>query len=502
MAKDTKDLKADRNVEDLPVSRRTFVQTTAGIGATGLLGAALNGCASTEISHTAGQVPGGSILSTDERFEERKDDLVWQVIKPARSPDIIIDAKSSADVISAVNYARNNKLKIIAKSGGHSMTGSFVRDEGVLLNLLPMRQVSVDPVSKIVSVEPGTWGPSLLQKLSEYGLGFPVARGASVAVGGYLLGGGLGFNPNTWGIGCDSILAADVVNAEGELITVSAKNYPELYWAVRGAGPGLCGIVTKFYIQAYDLPGSIMTAQYVHPLAEHAKVGAALEALVPSSDHLLELILLITGNPDKQAVADGASEYVCMVNVVAYGETAEHSQRLLKTIADSPLAESPLTKTEYQATNLAILTGDTGAAFPRGRMATEGVWSNSIAPVVSVLAERVELAATPITTVSIRFLGNAVMPKNAAFSIIGSTNRLSVLTWENENDDDTIKQWLADTMTALKPFSLGHYINNEDVVNFPQRNQGSFSAHSWTKLRALKQKYDTNGVFHDYYGVG
>lgn len=501
MTKDKKGLQADRTLEDVTVSRRIFVQTAASIGATGLLSTALTGCDSTDNSESTG-LPGASLLRTDEQFQERKDDLVWQVIKPARSPDIIIDAKSSTDVISAVNYARDNNLKIIAKSGGHSMTGSFVREDGVLLNLLPMRQISVDQSSKIVAVEPGTWGPSLLQKLGDYGLGFPVARGASVAVGGYLLGGGLGFNPNTWGIACNSILAADVVTAEGELITVSEKNYPELYWAVRGAGPGLCGIVTKFYIQAYDLPSSIMTAQYVHPLADHAKVGAALEALVPSSDHLLELILLITGNPDKQAVADGASEYVCMVNVVAYGESEEHSRSLLKTIADSPLGESPLAKTEYQATNLAVLTGDTGAAFPRGRMATEGVWSNSIAPVVSVLADRVNQAATPITTVSIRFLGNAAMPQNAAFSVIGSTNILSVLTWEDEKDDDAINQWLADTMTALQPFSLGHYINNEDVVNFPERNRASFSADSWTKLRALKQKYDSNGVFHDYYGVG
>ncbi|MCY3751511.1 MAG: BBE domain-containing protein, partial [Gammaproteobacteria bacterium] len=110
-------------------------------------------------------------------------------------------------------------------------------------------------------------------------------------------------------------------------------------------------------------------------------------------------------------------------------------------------------------------------------------------------------AVTPVTTVSIRFMGNTQLPADAAFSLIGSTNILSVLTWQDARDDNRVAGWLRDTMSVLEPFSLGHYINNEDVVSYPERNQRSFTPDSWTRLRALRKQYDPDNLFHDYFGV-
>jgi FAD/FMN-containing dehydrogenase len=367
--------------------------------------------------------------------------------------------------------------------------------------MLKMRKVTVEPATHTATAEPGAWGPTLLNALEPHGLGFPVARGGSVSIGGFLMGGGLGFNPNSWRIACFSILGADVVTADGKLITVNERQHADIYWAVRGAGPGFFGVVTKYYLRVYPLPAAIRTSQYIHPLNEHKKVTAALEKLVPESDHKLELILLLTANPDKEAVAAGAPKQVCLVNVNAYGDTEEESRQLLATVANSPLGDKPLAKKEYEVTNLKIMTGDTGSSFPRGRMATEGVWSNSIAPVITDLIKRMKMAVTPITTISIRFMGNTNLPADAAFSIIGSTNILSVLTWQDEKDDEKIADWMRGTMQTLEPYSLGHYINNEDVVSYPERNNNSFTADSWLELRELRKKYDPEGVFHDYYGV-
>ncbi len=443
-----------------------------------------------------------NVISRDHPdYEARRKSLVWQVAKPARRPDLIVQANSVDDVIAAVNQARTQGLKLIAKSGGHSISGSFLRDDGMLLDLLGMREVEVDPVMQTATAEPGTWGPTLLHALEPHGFGFPVARGGSVAIGGFLLGGGLGFNPNTWGIACFSVTGADVVTADGRLLTVNDKQYPDIYWAVRGAGPGFFGVVIKYYLRVYPLPGAMTTSQYIHPLDTHSKVAAALEQLVPNSDHRLELILLLTGNPDKEAVAAGAPEQVCLVNAIAYGADEAESRALLATVANSALNDAPLAKKEYEPTNLKILTGETGESFPHGRMATEGVWSNSIAPVIAILSERMRQAVTPLTTISIRFMGNTRLPENAAYSLIGSTNILSVLTWRDARDDSAVAGWLRATMSALEPFSLGHYINNEDIVSYPERNQHSFTPDSWARLRALRKRYDPSGVFHDYYGV-
>lgn len=434
-------------------------------------------------------------------FEATRKGLVWQRAKPARRPDLIVKPDSVSDVVAALKHARTHGLKVIAKSGGHSIPASFLRDDGMLIDMLGMRDVTVDPENFMATAGPGTWGPTLLHALEPHGLGFPVARGGSVAIGGFLLGGGLGFNPNTWGIACFSVIGADVVTAGGELLTVNAQQHPDIFWAVRGAGPGFFGVVTKYHLRVYPLPGAITTSQYIHPLDEHPRVAAALEQLVPNSDHRLELILLLTGNPDTQAVAAGAPEQVCLVNAVAYGSDEEEARALLEPVANSALGHDPLARKEYEPTNLKILTGETGESFPHGRMATEGVWSNSIAPIIATLSERMRQAVTPVTTVSIRFMGNTRLPGKAAFSLIGSTNILSVLTWQDATDDDKVAGWLRGTMSALEPFSLGHYINNEDVVSYPERNQGSFTPDSWTRLRALRKQYDPDNLFHDYFGV-
>ncbi len=482
-------------------SRRKFIASAAGLGFAALTCSSSSLFAKSGKQRMAMKLSGKIISPADDNYEMWRKGLVWQAAKPNRKPELIVQAKTIDDVITAVNYARENKQKVIAKSGGHSISASFLRDDGILVNMLALREVVVDAESQTCTAQPGAWGPTLLNALAPHGLGFPVARGGSVSIGGFLLGGGLGFNPNTWRIACFSILGADVVLADGSQLTVNENSHPDIYWAVRGAGPGFFGIVTKYYLKAYPLPGALLTSQYIHPLSEHEKVASALETLVPNSDHKLELILLLTSNPDKAAVENGAPAQVCLINANAYGANEAESRALLKTIADSPLGHKPLAKKEYEVTNLKVMTGETGESFPRGRMATEGVWSNSIAPVIASLYERMKQAVTPITTVSIRFLGNNKLPDEAAFSLIGSTNILSVLTWQDEKDDEQIAGWMRDTMDTLEPYSLGHYINNEDVVTYPERNRASFTEASWKKLRMLRKKYDPEGVFHDYYGI-
>ena len=487
--------------EARPTSRRGFIKKSASLGALALFPALTSNSTFSEVAESGVSIVDRATTAADPNFVRYRDAMVWQVAKPNRSPDYIMDARSVEDVITAVNYARENDLKIIARSGGHSISGSFLRDNGILLNMGGMQQVSIDPKKKIAAVEPGVLGPVLLYRLQEHGLAFPVARGASVAIGGYVLGGGLGFNPNTWGLAYASIVAAEVVLADGTLVTVSEREHSDIYWAIRGAGPGFFGVITKYYLQAYDTPDTLMTSQYIHPLSAYEKVGEALEELVPTSDHRLELILLLTSNPDREAIAQGGPKQVCIVNVVAYGDEEIDAQTLLASVSKSALGRDTLSKREFQPTSLAQLTGDTSEAFPHGRMATEGVWSDSIAPVIATLRGQMENAVTPITTISIRFVGNKVLYDNAAFSRIGTTNILSVLTWKDEQDDVVVQKWLDDTMSSLQPYSLGYYINNEDIVRFPERNEQSFDATSWKRLRALRKKYDPDRVFHDYFGT-
>ena len=240
--------------------------------------------------------------------------------------------------------------------------------------------------------------------------------------------------------------------ADGKLVTVNNKQYPEYLLGGARSRPGIFGVVTKYYLRVYPLPGAITTSQYIHPLEAHSKVAATLEQLVPNSDHRLELILLLTGNPDKEAVPPVHRNWSGLVNAIAYGADEEESRALLATVANSALNDAPLAKKEYEPGDLKILTGETGESFPHGRMATEGVWSNSIAPVIAALSERMRQAVTPLTTISIRFMGNTRLPANTAYSLIGSTNILSVLTWRDAREDSAVAGWLRAPCLPWNPF--------------------------------------------------
>ena len=163
--------------------------------------------------------------------------MPWQTWTADRTPNLIVRPNNRAAVPDVVSFARDNDLRIAVKSGGHNVSESFLRDSGILLDLGELQSIEVDPGEKTAWVEPALWSHLMMQETQPHGLAFPVAHCASVPMGGYLLGGGVGLNGDQWGsIACHSILEAEVVTAKGDTIIVSPDENADIFWAVRGAG--------------------------------------------------------------------------------------------------------------------------------------------------------------------------------------------------------------------------------------------------------------------------
>lgn len=232
-------------------------------------------------------VPSGTVRFSDEELAELRMQFRGPIYAPGdpgfdesrgvenlaidRHPGLIIRCSGEADVIDGVNLARENGLLLAVRCGGHHVAGHGTVDGGLVLDLRDMHGVWVDPLNKRVRVQGGaTWG-QVDREAQVFGLAVPGGVVSTTGVGGLTLGGGIGWLHRKWGLSCDNLLSAQVVLASGELVTASADEHPDLYWALRGGG-GNFGIVVDFTFEAHEVGPDVALAAVFHDLADGAEL--------------------------------------------------------------------------------------------------------------------------------------------------------------------------------------------------------------------------------------
>ena len=169
-----------------------------------------------------------------------------------RKPGLIVRCADVADVITAVNFGREHKLLVSVRGGGHNAGGLGVCDDGLVIDLSPMKYVRVDPKKRTVLAGGGALLGDVDHAAHAFGLAVPSGIMSTTGVGGLTLGGGLGHLTRQCGLTIDNVLAVDMVLADGRFVTANAKDYPDLFWAVRGGG-GNFGVVTSFLFKAHPI---------------------------------------------------------------------------------------------------------------------------------------------------------------------------------------------------------------------------------------------------------
>ncbi|MCC5972115.1 MAG: FAD-binding oxidoreductase [Pararhodobacter sp.] len=169
-----------------------------------------------------------------------------------KRPALIARCANVADVIAAVNFARDHGLPLAIRGGGHSGPGLGSVDDGLVIDLSPMRDIRVDPKARTVRVGPGCTSGDVDHATHAFGLAVPFGIIANTGVGGLTLGGGSGYLTRKHGLTIDNLIAADVVLADGAFVTASADEHADLFWALRGGG-GNFGVVTSFLFRAHPV---------------------------------------------------------------------------------------------------------------------------------------------------------------------------------------------------------------------------------------------------------
>jgi FAD/FMN-containing dehydrogenase len=440
--------------------------------------------------------PPGYLRRGSESYERARQDAVWNGKRPERYPDVIRIANNAGDVVEAVRLARRKGWKIGIRSGGHGWNAPHLRNGGLLLDLSYLNDIRVDLQSQTVSIGPAVRARDLQAKLNQHGFYFPTATCPTVGLGGYLLGGGASFTGGIDGVACNSIAAVDVVLADGRQVRADDTSHPEIMWAVRGAGPGFFGAVTRFHLRVKPLPRSMLSSVYVFPR------DAVDEFLEWSISMLPSIPAQVSAN--SVGVASWLPHHqgtILTLFPIAMGEREDETRALLEPFEQCPFLERAVL---HQPP--APWTYDAGYAL-QARMYLKGhryradaLWVN---PQLPGFAEPVKRMLKTLPSPHSHVLWapwntDAPLHPNSAYSLHTPLSVHPYGICEEQRDDDAMNAWVNEALRSLEPFSNhGGKVNDNDLAAYPKY---VLSPDNTRRLEELRGKYDPDGFFCGYLG--
>ena len=213
-----------------------------------------------------------------------------------RTPTLIACCASPTDVAAAIKLARAEALPLSVRGGGHGVAGNAICQDGLVIDLSHMKQISVDPDAREIIAEPGVLWGEFDQAAEIYGLATTGGQVSHTGIAGLTLGGGLGYLMGKYGAVCDNLLSVDLVTADDERITASETINPELFWAMRGAGANF-GVATSFRYRLHPLPG-VLAGLLIHPRDRAAELIDFHREFLANTPDELDTTLAFLNTPD------------------------------------------------------------------------------------------------------------------------------------------------------------------------------------------------------------
>ena len=355
--------------------RRTFLKRIAGLFIVSIFSVfRLPYALAQTLSDNLKNIKGRIINRGDSNYNLWRGAMIWYKFKPKRYPDIIIQAQSEQDVIDAVNYARTNGLKISVRSAGHNPAKAVLREGGMLLDISPLQKVEVDKTTQTAWIQPGIRSEELNKFTLEHDLVFPSAHTGLVGLGGYLLGGGNGWNMGELDLATRSILAAEIILADGKKVIASPNDNEELHWAIRGVGPGFFGVVIRYKLQLYPVHPVTVLNHYVVPVNKLSAVVNVLDDVASKKDKRLEMIAKVGRFfPREKPYAE--RDLVCELAIFAFADSDEDAKNIMMAVTRSQLGELSIMKREnIHLAHMQLFTPPATDYSSPNRTNVENIW--------------------------------------------------------------------------------------------------------------------------------
>jgi FAD/FMN-containing dehydrogenase len=440
---------------------------------------------------TAGSFPPGAILPDHPTYDDLRRSFNGTV---DRRPAAIVPCRSTADVVAAVRAARALELPIAVRGGGHSVAGHSVADGALVVDLRGMRFVDVDAGARLARAGGGALWEDLDGATVPHGLATTGGTFVDTGIGGLTLTGGIGYLMGTGGFTCDTLVGAEVVTADGEIVRAGPDGDPELLWALRGGG-GNFGVVTEFVYRLQPI-GRLQSGAISFPLRQaRAALAAAAELAHTAPD---ELCLFAVG-PDMDPVddADPATVEPRFRLAIGFQGTAAEAKAAVAPLLELPggtLALAEVTYPEIQSRTGKLPFGL--RHYWKGHFVRE-LDAHAIDAVVSAM-ETLPGGSSFLLVEAITGRARTEPAGGAAFGQREARWNVSALAiWEEPADDVAMRDWARATADAVAASSLsgagyGNYATDDESQ---ERIQAGFGSERMARLRAVKRRYDPGNVF-------
>ncbi|MEO9270291.1 FAD-dependent oxidoreductase [Serratia ureilytica] len=426
--------------------------------------------------------------------------MTWYDNKPKRFPAIIAQPKDMADIKIIVDYAKQSGLRIALRSSGHNITQSPLRKDAITLDMSLFNHIELDEQSKTVWAGPGVLSQELNEFTFPHGLIFPGAHTGFVAIGGFLLGGGMGWNMPAYGMACGSVLAAEIMLADGSVIIVSEHEYADLYWALRGVGPGFFAIVLRYKLQLYPAPLAVMNTFYI-PLN---KIKAGIDevlSLVPKSNKRSE-ILGALGRFSPPGTPEGEQRWHLVLNVISFGKTKAEAINAAEIFNESKLTDiCVLQNVHNRAMNYLELFEALGSTDAYSTVRTSEIAFFTEQPDIAlpIIAKLLESESVDSRSFGFTvFDTNPTVPEPCSFTYWAPHYISWYLIGTTAEEIEANKRLMKKINTATKPYVKGYYINEIDLSIDPDMVRRCFTPDKWSTLMSLRKKYDPENIFLSY----
>ncbi|HEV3475079.1 MAG TPA: FAD-binding oxidoreductase [Actinomycetota bacterium] len=442
------------------------------------------------LTSALGEFTGRVIWPDDPDYEDAR-----RVVNGAvdRRPAVIIRPANPVEVAAVVKLARDTGLELAIRSGGHSGAGHGVSEGGIVLDVRDLRAVDIDPQERTARAETGLTAGDVTTAAGAHGLAIGFGDTGTVGIGGITLGGGIGFLVRKHGLTIDSLRAAEMVTADGELLHVSSESHPDLFWAIRGGG-GNFGVATRFHYELQQLDSIVGGMLFLPASAE--VIASFIEASEAAPEEL-SAIANVMPAPPMPIIPEELHGRLVIMAILVYAGDPQAGQR---AVAPFRALATPIAD-QMKPMAYSDIYGIFGPEDPDYRPTAVGytMFVDGIdAGVSETIMRYLEASDAAMRVAQLRVLGGAMarVPADAtAFAHRSSRIMVNLAAfYEGPEDKPQREAWVADFAGGLRQQDAGAYVGflaDEGEARVRQAYPGP----TWDRLAAIKERYDPDNLF-------
>jgi FAD/FMN-containing dehydrogenase len=406
-----------------------------------------------------------------------------------RRPAAIVRAKDAADVSRVVTLVREKGLELAVKSGGHSLAGHSVSEGGIVLDLSQMKGLEIDVEARTAWAETGLTAGEYTAAVGAHGLATGFGDTGSVGIGGLTLGGGAGFLVRKHGLTIDSLLAAEIVTADGDLLRVDAETRPDLFWAIRGGG-GNFGVVTRFKFRLHEVD-EIVGGMLILPATPDTIASFVAEAeAAPDELSTIANVMVAPPMPFFPAAAHGKLVIMALMAYTGEVEAGERAIAPFRSLAE-PIADmvKPMRYPELYGPD---------EPGPDEEVARSMFIDAVDVDAAGAIVEHLHASTAMMAVAQLRVLGGAMsrVPDEATAFAHRKCRIMVALgaVFENREEETAHREWVEDFAAALDQGKSGVYVGFLGDEG-EERVREAYPGTTWERLTAVKARYDPENLF-------